>query len=344
MADTVLTSDSEKRLYQENLFISAENDSLWAKFTGSMDNPNAIVNVDNRPELDGGARADYAIRPYIKPSSVTNGPLDGQEIKLEFFYDNLTLDQHRQAVIDSGRKQAVKAFFSINDAQEKYIREWLTQMYDALHFKAVLSESGNPNLFYQGTATSEATLTATDTNEVDALTNLFTVAQTGKSRTFEPLRPYMYDGEEYYIYMCHPDEFSDIRKDIEPFWKDAQPRGDNPLFKRAKIVWNGIVVMTDRRMPIKLGGAAGTTPISTGVLLGEQAVQQIRGQDFNIVEGSKDWGNQNGYAAEFIVGCKAPEFNSSRFGSILVKSARTNISGSDNLAEINYTQISTSNQ
>ena len=262
---------------------------------------------------------------------------------MNYFYDNLTLDQHRQAVIDAGKSQKVKAFFSINDSQEQYVREWLTQMYDALHFKSVISETGSPNLFYQGTATSDDTLTGGDLNNVDSLTNLFTTAQTGKSRQFEPIRPYMFEGQEYYIYVCHPDEFADIRKDIEPFWKDAQPRSDaNPIFNKAKIVWNGMCVITDRRMPIKLN--ASSVPISTGVLLGQQAVQQIRGEDFNIVAGSKDWGNQNGYAAEFIVGCKAPEFNGSRYGSMLVKSARTNISGDDNLAEINYTQINTSNQ
>lgn len=341
MAVTVLGSESEKRLYMENLYRTSENEAFWAMLKGSAADQNHIVQTDRRPEAERGSRQDYGIRPYIKPNSVTNGPLDGQERTLKFYYDNLTLDQHREAVIDDGKLSKTKAFFSIKDEQERYIKDWLTQMYDALHFKAVLHESGNENVYYQGNKTSEATLTASDTNSVDSLTNLQTLATTGKSREFEPLRPYVHEGEEKFIYLCHPDEYADLRKDIEPFWQNAQPRGDNPLFKRAKIDWNGVCVLTDRRMPIK---KVGSVYISTGVLLGQQAIQQIVGQDFDMVAGSKDWGNQNGYAAEFIIGCKAPEFNSKRFGSILVKSARTNISGDNNLAEVNYNSIDTSNQ
>jgi hypothetical protein len=68
------------------------------------------------------------------------------------------------------------------------------------------------------------------------------------------------------------------------------------------------------------------------------------GADAEMTEGEKDWGFQKGYAAKYIMGCKAPEFNSKRYGSILVQSARTNTSGNDNLAEINYASIDTSNQ
>ena len=115
-------------------------------------------------------------------------------------------------------------------------------------------------------------------------------------------------------------------------------------FRNADIVWSNIIVKGDRRVPITLGGSGGSVPVAKGILLGQQAVQQIVGKSFEINTGEKDYGDQMGYEANFVMGCKAPEFNSKRYGSVLVDQARSNISGDNNEAEINYTQIKTSNQ
>jgi len=227
---------------------------------------------------------------------------------------------------------------------EDYIKQWVTDIYDALHFKAIFYEGGNPNL-YAPNGETKATLTSAAKMGKLELSTLFTKATTGESRAFEPLRPVKIEGKSYLVYLCHPDVVQDIRIDMESTWQDAMPRSsDNPLFKVADIVWNNVIVIGDRRCPIELGGNSGTEPIATGALLGQQAIQQILGQAAELVKGSKDWGNQKGYAAEYILGCKAPEFNSSRYGSILVNCARTSVSGDDNLAEINYSAIDTSNQ
>jgi len=271
------------------------------------------------------------------------GVLDGNERTLSFYYDTMYLDQHREAIVDNGRLQKIKAFFKIDGPMERFIRNWSTELFDALHFKAITHDSANANYFYQGSATGESSLTSGDLNTLDSLTELSVLASTGKSREFEPLRPIMVDGQPKWIYLCHPDEASDLRKEAESFWQEAMPPGaNNPLFKAAKLQWSDVIVIPDRRMPIKTN--AGSVAISTGVLLGQQALQAIEGMPFDMVEGEKDWGNQHGYAGQFVLGIKAPEFNSKRYGSILIKSARTNISGANNEAELNYLSIPTSNQ
>jgi len=342
VANTTVSNTFDKDLYTEELVRSAVNDSFWKKFVGT--GTDGLVQTDRRPESSGGASCSYAIRPYLSPRSVTNGPLDGQERQLSYYKDSLTLDKHREAVIDDGVQQEIEAFFSISGSMETYIKEWVTDIYDALHFKAIFYEGDNPNL-YSPNGKAKATLTSSDTMAKDDLSQLFTVASTGQSRTFEPLRPIMKGGKAYYIYLCHPDVARDLRLDMESDWNNAMPRSEsNPLFQGMDMEWANIIVMSDRRCPIETGGSGGAVTIATGALLGQQCIQQIMGQDAKIVTGDKDWGDQQGYAASYVMGCKAPEFNSKRYGSILVQSARTDVSGADNIAEINYASIDTSNQ
>jgi len=342
LANITISNTFDKQLYTAELVKTAENDAFWKRFTGGS---SSIVNVDNRPEKGGGAQCNYAIRPYLAPRSVTNGPLDGQERQLSYFKDSLVLDKHREAVIDDGEQQEIESFFSITSSMEAYIKQWITDIYDALCFKAIFYEGGSPNNFFANAAANEAALVTGDTMSNNDLSKLFTIASTGKSRTFEPLRPINIDGGYYYVYLCHPDVARDIRLTLESDWNTAMPRSEgNPLFKNMTMMWNNIIVYADRRCPIYLGGSGGAVPIATGALLGQQAIQQIVGKNAELVKGDKDWGDQKGYAAKYILGCKAPEFNSARYGSILVKSARINLSGDDNLAEINYNAISTSNQ
>ena len=342
MSTTVLTSSSEKRLYEQELYDTVENESFWAAM--ASESTSSIVQVDNRPEKGNGARLDFALRPYLPPRSITNGPADGQERKLSYYYDNLTLDKHREAVISDNELQEIKAFFSITDSMEQFIKDWLPQIYDALHFKAVLDET-NANNYYTGGKTAASSLVAGDTLDGDELVKLWTIAKTGNSRDFTPLKPYRMDGQEWLVYVTHPDVVADLRLSLEDKWKDALPRSyDNPLFRNADIVWSNIIVKGDRRVPITLGGSGGSVPVAKGILLGQQAIQQIVGKSFEINTGEKDYGDQMGYEANFVMGCKAPEFNSKRYGSVLVDQARSNISGDNNEAEINYTQIKTSNQ
>jgi N4-gp56 family major capsid protein len=341
MANITVSNAFDKQLYMEDLVKTAENNSFWKQLAGGE---SSVVNVDRRPEKGGGAACNYALRPYLVPRSVTNGPLDGQERQLSYFKDSLTLDKHREAVIDDGEQQEIEAFFSISGSMESYIKQWATDIYDALHFKAIFYEGGNPNL-YSPNAKTKATLTTAETMGKDDLSQLYTVAMTGQSRAFEPLRPINVGGKNVYVYLCHPDVARDIRLDLESDWASAMPRSTgNPLFQNMTLMWSDVIVMADRRCPIELGGSGGAVPIATSALLGQQAIQQIMGKDFDMVSGDKDWGDQKGYAAKYIMGCKAPEFNSSRYGSILVSTARTNVSGDDNLSEINYSAIDTSNQ
>jgi len=76
LANITLSNTFDKELYTAELVETAENESFFAKFTGGKD---AVVNVDKRPSQGGGAQCNYAIRPYLTPRSVTNGPLDGQD-------------------------------------------------------------------------------------------------------------------------------------------------------------------------------------------------------------------------------------------------------------------------
>ena len=67
MADTVLTSESEKRLYETNLFISAENDSFWARFSGPAGGTTEIVQILDEPEK---AEVRVAIMGFVHTSNL----------------------------------------------------------------------------------------------------------------------------------------------------------------------------------------------------------------------------------------------------------------------------------
>jgi len=339
---TDIGANSKKRLYEALLFKDAINESFWGKF--KSEGSTSVVQMKMDPMKMRGERVQVGFSPRLDiGGAVVNSDLEGNEDTIEFYHKDVILDQYRKAVRNDSVLQNIQAYFDLPAEIESHIKDWMTEYYDALHFKAIF-DTTNANQVYAGGGSTLAGLTSSDTLGSELLTQLYALADTGKSREFTPLRPIKIKGKNYFVLLTHPDTIVDLRKDsnFRTALENAGVRGSgNALFEGADYIFNNILIYADRRCPIN---KTGSVPYAKGVLLGQQAIVTAMGRMPYLVRKTFDYEDEIGMAANLIMGAVAPDYNGSRYGSILVNMYRTNTSGTNNNAEINYSKIITSNQ
>ena len=136
-------------------------------------------------------------------------------------------------------------------------------------------------------------------------------------------------GKSYYVLLVHPDVVYDLKQDsaIVNAWQYAQERGsDNPLFRDAEVMWDGVLVHSHENIPIAADGGGAAVKWSKGVLMGAQSLIWAWGERGEIVQETFDYKNEHGYAWSMIAKTKKPVFNSIDYGSLGVYFARSGIS------------------
>ena len=331
-----------KKTWEEKLYRDTVRDSYFNRFFGQ--DSSSLVHVKTQLEKSQGDKITFGLRMRLQAEGVTEGQmLEGNEEKLQVYDYALSLSQYRHAVRDAGAMARKRAMFSIDDESRMALKEWGSEKIDKLCFSALL-DTPTKTIYrtaagLQSTstpATAKAALTAADSKITPALISaLKALAQTGGdvngTRAFIPIRPVRVDGSEYYVLLAHPDVIYDMKQDatFQTAWRDAQERGkNNPLFKDAAIVWDGVVVHSHPLMTAGTDAGAGSNvPFSRAVFMGAQALTWAWGQRESIVMKEFDYDNEHGYAWGMIAAVGKPKFNSVDFGSISVYLARTNIAG-----------------
>lgn len=340
MANTHITETGKKLLYDELLFKQASNGAFFSKYFGSA------VKVKRDMEKGRGSEVKFGLAQRISPSSgVVNGVIEGVEAEVPLYFDSVKLDQHRQAVRDGGLLERTQAFFDIDSEISEQLRTWTTERMDAVHLKALFTSGATTAAeYYIGAAANDAALTSSNKMSAAAIAEIRTIAETGKSRTYEPIKPIKVMGRDMYVLLLHSDCRNDLIQDddyknsLDNAFSSAAMK-DNPLFVGDVHIWQNMAIFFDRRAPI----SSSTTTIGKGVVLGQDAILTALGK-FNTVEKAFDYEDQRGICSNLLIGCKRATFNSKPLGSMIIGYARTNVSGLNNEAELNYTQVTTSNQ
>jgi hypothetical protein len=160
---------------------------------------------------------------------------------------------------------------------------------------------------------------------------LKTYCKTGGDRTYVPVRPVKVSGKSYYVLLVHPDCMYDLKNDatFQQAMREAQIRGaENPLFKDATAIWDGVVVHEHENCTIAADAGAGTdVPWGKAVIMGAQCLVWAWGSRAEVVSETFDYKREHGYAWKMICGTNKPVFNSLDYGSFGVYLSRTNISG-----------------
>lgn len=363
---SMTTSDAlRKQAWEEELYRdTVVNSYFLSKFAGTATSdfvekgakfesaPDNVIQIKTNLEMKGktktrnGDKVTFGLVPRIDPttnSGVTSGQtLKGREVALNWYNYPLELERYRQAVSAGGQMDWQRAMFDMPMEARNALQTWGSEKMDLLCFRAL--EAAPTNIFYKtsdtgptvaktGTlATAKTALTAADSKITpEFLSYLKTWALTGGARTVVPPRPVMVDGRPFYVYLTHPDAVFDWRNNSTAMqaMREADMRGkDNPIFKGASYVWDGVVVHTHEFVTTGTDAGAGAdVPWTYGHLLGAQALCWAWGERPSVVEDTEDYEEDLFYAWRITSKVGAPEFNSQTYGSVSTLISRTNVSG-----------------
>ena len=268
-----------KKLWEEKLYRDTRKESYFDRFMGESENN--IVQRNTSLKKSQGDAVTFGIAMRLTGSGVTSGQtLEGNEEKLTTYNHKPVLEQYRHAVRDNGALDRQRAMFSIDEISKARLLDWGAEKIDKLLFTAV--EASPTKAFYGGTATTTATLTASDTLTPKLLSKTKAWAATGGNRAQTPLRPVKVDGKNYFVCLVHNDVAYDLSLDSTFLQarREAEVRGkENPIFSGAYMIWDGVVVHTHENCSIATTYGAGSDV--NGALctfMGAQALVWRRGK------------------------------------------------------------------
>jgi N4-gp56 family major capsid protein len=117
-------------------------------------------------------------------------------------------------------------------------------------------------------------------------------------------KPIRMDGDDIFVMVCHPNALYDLKRDSEyrDWVREAAVRGaDNPFFKGATAMVDGVVLFQHSSVPTVASGGAGTVKMSKNLVFGAEAF--IEGLDENPSwdEEVRDYGAEFGVAYGFAI-------------------------------------------
>lgn len=208
-----------------------------------------------------------------------------------------------------------------------------TSQLSSLKFAADVAAPSTNRIRYSGSATSEATLTGSDTITWNTVVSTQAFA---KRKRMKPIRS---GGREYYAMVLSTEQARDLKRDstYQANVGRAAERGtSNPLFKGAFAIVDGVILYEHNKVFNTLGlassskwGASGTVDGAQAMLLGAQALGFAQLYDTKYTESDNtDYGNRPGIAVGRMLGVIKPQFpspvdaNSNEdFGIVTLKTA-----------------------
>lgn len=339
MSKTTFTTNNAltKKLWDEKLFRDSVKESYFERFMG--EGQSSLVQVKNQLLKDKGDRIRFGLRMRLVGDGVTSGQqLEGNEESLTTYDYDVTLEQYRHAVRDEGALSRQRAMFSITDESKMALKDWMSEKIDQLAFDALvasptkvmyLDSSGVP-LVTDTPGTAQSALHATNSKlNLNFISYIKAGAKNGWNRTQIPIRPVKVDGKEYFILLVHNDVMYDLK--VSSAWqqaqREAQIRGDqNPLFKGAAGIWDGVVIHEHENIPIANDGGGGSVAWAKCAFMGQQSLCWAWGKRVETKQETFDYGNEIGHAIEMIAGVGKPKFNSKDYGCVGVYLSRTAVS------------------
>lgn len=266
--------------------------------------------------------------------------LEGNEEALSNDYVEINIDQLRNATKNTGRLSDQRTVLNFRMESKDKLAYWRADREDQLIFLAASGVPFTKNLdgstrtdptfsnlafsgdvaapssnraVYAGTATSTATLTASDIMSWRGLHNLRALAM---RRRLKPIRN---GGRAYYVVVMSPEQFRDLSNDTDykNIVSQAGTRGEkNPLFKGEAAQVGGLIIYEHQKIYNTLGlasgskwGAASTVDGAQALLIGAQGIgyAHIGSDEWNESD-NRDYGNRIGIAYSTMIGVVKNKF------------------------------------
>lgn len=360
-------TDLDKKIWTLKTFKQGRDDSFFGSNgfigAGTSDGTKPIHLVDELTETERGTEAVLPMRADLTGGGVVgDNDLDDNEEALVVDAQTIRIDQLRNGVKSRGRLSEQRTVLRFRTEARDALAFWLSDTIDELMFLTAAGRAYTLNtdgstratsqltqlsfasdvaaastnrIMYAGSATSEATLTASDKMSWDLVIQAKAFA---KRKRVRPIRA---GGRSFYVLVCSTEQCRDLEQspDYKSLTAQAMPRGtDNPLFTNAKKVVGDVVIYDHQKVFNTLGLASGsrwgsgsTIHGAQAMLLGAQALgyAQLSGKSAGWSEGDKtDHGNKMAIGIGRMLGMLKPQFKSrydsqSRedFGIVSIKTA-----------------------
>lgn len=359
MQTTIPVNDPRAvKRWSTNLALDAEKDLYWKKFMAAGDN--SVIQRMMELEDGAGDTISYDLNMRLRSGMVYgDNKADGNEEALQFYTDQVRIDQARKPVSAGGKMTNQRTLHNLRklckDRLGEYFAEWqddLVTVYlsgdSALSAinqdsKVVGAFAGNAitapdaaHLMYGGAATSKATITAADTMTVKLIERASVKPNMMNAVNPDAIRmsPVSIDGNKHFVLVMSEFQAYDMRVETGDLsWSKiaqaaATAEGRNsPIFKGGLGLVNNVVLHKHTNIR-RYGdyGVGANVGAARALLLGRQAGtiafgQGNTGNRYNWVEESKDYGNVLGVSAGAIMGFKKNTFNGLDFAVIAIDTA-----------------------
>jgi len=337
----------------------ARKSDFGKKFMSKGAEANTPIQILTELENDSGDNISFDMSMQLAMQPIEgDATLEGNEENLNFYTDNLFIDQMRCGVNTGGRMTRKRTLHNLRNIAKERQSEWWARVTDEVLFMYLSGARGvnsdyvfpanytgfanNPltapdaeHLTYAGGATSAASLASGDVMTLTVIDKLVAQAQVmgGGTQGTPQIQPIDIDGEKHYVLLLHPYQVYQLRTNANAGqWLDIQKAAaaaegrSNPIFKGALGMYNNVVLHEHKSViTFDSYGAGGNLPAARALFMGAQACTMAYGSPgsglrYEWNEETRDNGNQVVISSSAIFGVKKCTFNSKDFGVIAVDS------------------------
>jgi DNA gyrase inhibitor GyrI len=332
------SSANAVKLWTEETVREAALEEFFAPMTGK----DGIVKEVMELEKKKGDAVNIPFINRLQGNGVEDdAQLEDNEERVLDYSDQVVLKLYRHAVRDEGELNRKRPAFNVTVEQETMLKTWIKEKIEEVKINAALATFGSVVYNNSNVLTIAANETAARTamNASNCkltpqfLSQLRRYATTGglsgtKVRNFDPIEPVTIAGGKYVVLLTNHEVTYDMKFDTTFYnaTKDARERSkDNPLFNIADIIWDGVIVIGNERVPAFNDGGGSTVHYSRAVLLGKMGLFWAWGSRVASRQQEFDYGDEIGVAMKFMAGCKRPVKNLVTYGSLGLYIASTKI-------------------
>ena len=341
---------AQKRWGSDLAIQSLSKSYFTRKFIGKGDNN--IIEQKDELQSNIGDRVSFDLSMQLRGKPTTGDQrLDGKEEGLKFYTDEVIIDQTRKAVNCGATMSQKRTVHDLRKTGRSRLSDYWAKYIDELYFiylagarginedfiedENFTGHAGNPiqvpdsqHILFGGSATSKATITASDKMDVAVVERAVTNAK--MMRATDPdaanMVPMTIGSENHFVLVMSPYQEHDLRTAAgAQNWLEIQKAAaaaegsKNKIFTgRLGMINNAILHCHESNIRFNDYGAGSDVLASRALFMGRQAAVCAYGfakkGRMSWTEKKKDYDNDHNVAAGTIIGVKKTRFNNRDFG------------------------------
>jgi len=316
------------KLWDAKVYREVPKKSFWLNGMAAADG-SMPVHLKEQFGKGDGDRLTITMIPRLKGAYIGEaGTVVGNEESLSHYTFNLTAKEYNVATSFKTKLATIRPAWDLPKESQTALMNRMGEVIDE-ELDTQL-ETSPTKIFYTGSATSTATLTATDKMTSTKLHQMKVWAKSGGNRAQNPIGTIKAGGMDgVHLFICGWDMYYDLLEDsaIQQSQREALPRmKDHPLFRDQDLFYRNILIRPHENITLYTDGGAGSdVPYSYGYLVGASGLAWGWAQKPKLTQEAIDHQRILSLNYNFIGAPGKPKFNSLDWGVAAVAAARTQI-------------------